>query len=328
MNQTILNRLRQAVKRGLDEKASQIIELHGAYLSRKDIRSLITYMDKIKMYSIGVIRYVYYVSPHRHDFDPSAEYSKVFDRIDYNRLLHRTEERYPEIFELLIKDNRFDASKDRPSGPYNYKNERTLRLLLENHPYTFDSSMVFIVACNRGFTNLVRELLDRPDVDPALANNEAIASACLYGHTDTIKMLLVDPRINPADQNNGAINDACRSNNINIVRLLLADERVDPNDPVNRCRPIYNTNNIEIIRLLMSDDRVDPSADNNKAIRNAVKYGPHRSSRVKYLLTDDRVFQPAVRKGLDRAIIEARWQGLTGIAELMIIAIQNFEKKC
>lgn len=89
----------------------------------------------------------------------------------------------------------------------------------------------------------------------------------------------------------------------------------------------YNTNNIEIIRLLMWDDRVDPSADNNKAIRNAVKYGPHRSSRVKHLLTDDRILRPAVRNGLDRAIIEARWQGLTEIVELLINAIRNFEKR-
>jgi len=325
MNRSILNQIKRAIRLNLEDKASQIVKSYGSYLSRKDIRSLITYMDAVKMYSYCVIRYIYYVSPHRHDFDPSTEYSEAFDRIDYNRMLHRTEEEYPEIFELLIQDDRFDASNDRPSGPYNYKNEQTLRRLLEGHPYTYEPSMVFIVACTRGFTNLVRELLDYPDINQALANNEAMVSACYHGHTDIIKMLLVDPRINPADQNNGAINGACRSHNMDAVRLLLADDRVDPNDPVNRSRPIYNTNNIEIIRLLMSDKRVDPSADNNKAIRSAVKYGPNktRAEQVKQLLTDDRVLRLEVRHGLDSAIIEARWQGLTGIAEMLITATRN-----
>ena len=50
MNRNICNQIKRAIKSNLEDKAGQIIESGGLYLSKRDLTRLITYMDKIKMY--------------------------------------------------------------------------------------------------------------------------------------------------------------------------------------------------------------------------------------------------------------------------------------
>ncbi len=53
----------------------------------------------------------------------------------------------------------------------------------------------FIPACKLGIIKFVEMLLKNKNIDPSLANNEAILNACEYGHCEIVKILLKDSRI-------------------------------------------------------------------------------------------------------------------------------------
>jgi len=94
---------------------------------------------------------------------------------------------------------------------------------------TVNEQYCFLVACEKGFTNLVSFLLTLPDVDPTLKDNHAIRIACEFGHVGVVKLLLKDKRIDPGSQNNYAIRHAAQNVHTTCLNYLKQDPRVDPN---------------------------------------------------------------------------------------------------
>jgi len=321
MNRIILNQIKRAIRLKLDDKAGQIIESNGKYLSKHDLTRLIAFMNKNKSYSYDVIRYIYYVSPYRHDFD-SFEHNHI--------LIQLTEHDYPKTTELLLRDSRFDRRNDPPITPYSYVNERTVRLLLENNThYGYELDAIFETACIRGFYDIVSDLLKSDAVDPSCDNNSPIRSACIFNRLPIVQLLLRDGRANPADTKNETIYYACYYGSAGMVKLLLEDERVDPDDARNPHKPIHIASHLDITRLLMNDGRVDPSSKNNKALRNAMSSdmweNGNKMQIIELLLTDRRVVRNEL--GMQKALRYAESCSNTDeIIGLLTAALQNVEK--
>ena len=325
MNRIILNQIKRAIRHKLDDKAGQIIESNGKYLSKHDLTRLIAFMKKNKSYSYDVIRYIYYVSPHRHDFDP-FEHNNEHNNI----LLQMAEYDYPKTTELLLRDSRFDIRNDTPITPYSYVNEHTVRLLLEdNTHYGYELGAIFETACIRGFYNIVSDLLKSDAVDPSYDNNGPLRSACIFNQLSIVQLLLRDGRANPADTKNETIYYACYYGSAGMVKLLLEDERVDPDDARNPHKPIHIASHLDITRLLMNDGRVDPSSKNNKALRNAMSSdmweNGNKTPIIELLLTDRRVVRNEL--GMQKASRYAKSRSNTDeIIGLLTAALQNVEK--
>jgi ankyrin repeat protein len=110
--------------------------------------------------------------------------------------------------------------------------------------------MVFIYACYKGLTDIVKLFLNDKRFNPADQSNKAFIGACYNGQFDIVKLLLNDKRVNPADQNNKAFIKSCINGIPYIVKLLLDNKRINPTDQNNKAfiESCYNQN-INIIKL-------------------------------------------------------------------------------
>jgi ankyrin repeat protein len=62
--------------------------------------------------------------------------------------------------------------------------------------------------------------------DPTANSNIALRTAAEYGHIDMVKLLLEYPQVNPAALDNAALKSSVENKYFDIARLLLDDERV------------------------------------------------------------------------------------------------------
>lgn len=192
-----------------------------------------------------------------------------------------------------------------------------------------------------GHANIVKMLLSHPTIDPNSCRRgqqwnehfEPILTASERGFTEVIRHLLDDQRTDPSICSNRAIYWACANGHIEIVRLLLSDERVDPNDPADGFSDVYVSEklplsaaaakgNLEIVRLLLSDERVDPLAKDDQAIIMA-SYNGHAD--IVRLILDAAVDRILCNTATDqvsfcnRTIILASEHGYADIVELLLL---------
>jgi hypothetical protein len=103
---------------------------------------------------------------------------------------------------------------------------------------TYDDCHAFVIAVERGFTEIVKLFLTNPKVDPSLRDNYCISISAQEGREDIVELLLKDPRVNPTATNNQAIKiakhfstfdkpiNASQKTYLNIIQLLWNDKRV------------------------------------------------------------------------------------------------------
>lgn len=146
----------------------------------------------------------------------------------------------------------------------------------------------FIIACRKGYQEIVKLLLSDKRIYPSIYEGDAIVKASAAGNAYIVKLLLNDPRVDPSDCHNNSILYASINGHIEVVKLLLNDPRVDPSAN-NNYSIVYASRNghTEMVKLLLNDPRVDPSDDQNSAIFFASRAG--HSEIVDLLLQDERV---------------------------------------
>ena len=300
MNRTILNRLRQAIRLNLEDKAGQIIKSYGSYLSKRDLTRLIEYMIKIKSYSYGVIRYIFYVSPHRHVFNP----------VEHNKLLCYTYG-YPAIIDLLWSDDRVvqEYLRIEELDAYAHSNidahyaaryvlsygtsRSSMRFLIDKIRSPYILSYALERAADHGYTDIVAYLFERySSVLDEQSCNYALRVASSGGFDSIVSILLKSGAKVDQYTLDHAMRGACfggkigGDTNLKTVRLLLEDLRSDPANRSNNS--IYyacTARNPEpgIVMLLLQDERVDPRKCNTHPIRSAEKFGI-----IRILLEDKR----------------------------------------
>lgn len=99
----------------------------------------------------------------------------------------------------------------------------------------------------------------RPDIE---LPNTAIQAACILGYTEIVKVLLDAPQLNLAENRNLVLTMAASYGRADVVALLLADLRVDPSASQNAALWVArNWNHTEIVEMLMRDPRVTALLD-------------------------------------------------------------------
>ncbi len=156
------------------------------------------------------------------------------------------------------------------------KHIEIVRFLLKN-PLTYNSDMIIISASEKGYTDLIKILLENPKINPSILNNYPIRCASLYGHIEVVKLLLTDPRVDPSEHNlmcdNGvkyyineymytiiydnAIINASMIKRMDILKLLLKDYRIDISDKKKFIKWVLKNDNIELNKFILSDEFLD-----------------------------------------------------------------------
>jgi ankyrin repeat protein len=123
----------------------------------------------------------------------------------------------------------------------------------------------FLKAVENNDINKVTLFLNDNEIDPAYNDNYAILYACNHGFYNIVKLLLNDKRVGLARQKHRKIvlNSASKEGHIEIVKLLLKDKRVNPTNFHNDSIWYANENNhTHIVLLLWSDKRVKATLNN------------------------------------------------------------------
>jgi len=222
MNKAVLTELKRAIKHNLEELSNQIIVSKGAYLSRRDIEHLITFMNRVKRYPYDVVYYIYNVSPYRDEFNPGAWH--IYS------LRFACRFGYIETVRLLLADSRVDLN-----------------------PGVYNDAITY--ACETGHTNIVRLLL--ADDRVGSPDDRAIRNASYAGQSEVVRLLLEDGRSNPSSLENYSIRYASFYGHIEIVRMLMNDVRVDPS-AMGNIALVYasSSGQTDIVKLLLTDARV------------------------------------------------------------------------
>jgi hypothetical protein len=133
-------------------------------------------------------------------------------------------------------------------------------------------------AARGGKTELVRQLLLDPRIDPSINDNRAMRLAYLGDHQEILNLILAHPRMYPSAYSMYVINEALDDGH--LVERLMADTRVDIAVNNNYAiRTASQTGHLYMVeQLIQSRDasgrlRVDPTALNNEAIRLASANG-------------------------------------------------------
>ena len=194
MNKVVLNQIKNALSHNLDERAGQIIESQGRYLSKKDYVSLMTYLITNGKYPCKLVSYICYRSAYGLE--------QKLDRLSYIMGL-ACFTGYADTVRMFLADIRIDPA---------YSNNIYLR-------YAF----------MKGHTEVVRILLEDERVDPIACQNE-VSGLCRNGYADILRMLLKDRRTDLSIPHNRPLETASFHGNEAIIRLLLEDDRVLRND--------------------------------------------------------------------------------------------------
>jgi hypothetical protein len=120
----------------------------------------------------------------------------------------------------------------------------------------------------------VKILMGIPEVNPGAERNIAIISACDKGYTEIVIELLRDTRVDPSSREDTPLRRACDKGNYRLAKVLLADDRVRPWSVGNEAiREASRQGSALIVRELLKNKKVDPCARDNEPIMNAIANG-------------------------------------------------------
>ncbi|CAH6420583.1 Hypothetical protein POVR2_LOCUS198 [uncultured virus] len=158
---------------------------------------------------------------------PPYEPVKTSDMLLHKALIRAIKSKYPENVKLLLSNAALDpAIKDNLALRTAIKYDESLAiaaLLIQDKrvDVSTDSDLLLRVACLRGNTELVKELVIKHNVDPSVMDQNAIMNACMKGHTKTVEFLLTDSRVDPTVRCDRAVRLAVFGEYYEISDLLL-----------------------------------------------------------------------------------------------------------
>ena len=250
----ICHNLKKYMKRGLEDRIAQIMGDTNKVklLSKRDLNSLMNFMEGKKIYSASIMEYIYIKSRYRYEDGIFILNISFFRAVCENGHL--------EVVKLLLSSE-----------------EIVRRFPLIKSGSAFDISLKY--ACQRGRLEVVKFLLSseiverfpKAHIDPSAENNCLVRWASSLGHLDIVKFLLSSevvnrfPKadINPSAQNNYAIRYASSNNHMEVAKYLLSEEIVNrfPKANIDPCaednhimRQACEKGNLDIMKFLLSDD--------------------------------------------------------------------------
>lgn len=183
-----------------------------------------------------------------------------------------------------------------------------VRVLLEDgrvDPSGGGENAALMEACVNGDLGMVQLLMGDTRVTP---NSDMLVVSCSCGHLDVVKCLINHPNVDPGYSNNLAMVSACENAQGEIMQFLMK-YRDDVNE---KCMEIASFGSIDSLRHLLQDGRLCPTANNNKALRVALEWLNY--SAINLLLDDQRVWN-SPRVPVDLYVLEN--VAATGDIELM-----------
>jgi ankyrin repeat protein len=133
----------------------------------------------------------------------------------------------PLLIELILKTNLINLNTKKYVDQY-INSITDLKIAMQcGFDILFCDNYLFHLSLYNGKVDIVKYLLSL-NVDPCgNIHYPAIISASVQGLDDIVKLLLDHPNINPTIQNNQALYLTLNMKRINVVNILLSDKRIN-----------------------------------------------------------------------------------------------------
>ena len=242
MNKVIVKRVKRAISLNLDEKAYHILVLHGAHLSKRDVQSIVKYMNIQWMYPCKVVRYVYYECAYRDEFGLDMWYSGEI------LIRHAIQMKYFDTVRLLLKDNRIGS---------------------------YGQNFVIQYAATYGYTSIVEHVLTNYTISE-YAITESIIGAVMDGYLTIVQLLVNDSRCRMKKIIYRAIDVACVHSQIDIIKYLLYESNMPYDicsaDMYNFIQMAIRNGCTNVVRLFLDDERSNSGFPNLQKIAESYFY--------------------------------------------------------
>lgn len=126
--------------------------------------------------------------------------------------------------------------------------------------------------------------------NPAFGKNVSLREAAVRGETQIVRELLQDPRVDPTDVSFQALRDSCTKGNLEIINLLLEDGRSDPwaGHPQNSFSISYKKKQLDVLCLLLNYDILNDKQTFSQTKKTGTPYNdvhdPMRDFYINHLL--------------------------------------------
>ncbi|KAI8622002.1 hypothetical protein BC830DRAFT_1076816 [Chytriomyces sp. MP71] len=168
-------------------------------------------------------------------------------------------------------------------------------------------------AASRGFTDIVRLLLEHGVADPCVNDHLPLIVAATKGYTQIVQLLLSDSRVDPTARNHAALLESVRTPA--LVQVFAGDPRVDLSFKFDAAlRTAARLGVAESVRILLRDSRVDPAGSRSAPLRLAATHNHVTVAEI--LLKDGRSDASACN---NQALVDAVSKGYTEIVRLLLI---------
>ena len=262
-NDSRFKRIIRCLKEKYPNKKTQIKELEDNYKENKkfidtvDSRRIQEIIKKMNLLFINITNLI----DLEFIYKPKTSITKNNEGYDTFSQGQEDQTRKRELLFLnkVIKNNIEEVINLLPNVNINTKNIRGYTALM--------------IACKKGYTDIVRELLTRNDIDVNLKNkynNTALILACQNGYTEIVRLLLTknDIDVNLKNKNNDtALFLACYKGYTDIVRELLTRNDININEQISNGWTVLmfacNNGYTEIVRELLTRNDININEQNN-----------------------------------------------------------------
>eukprot|EP01117_Protostelium_nocturnum_P020497 TRINITY_DN9246_c0_g1_i1.p1 TRINITY_DN9246_c0_g1~~TRINITY_DN9246_c0_g1_i1.p1 ORF type:complete len:239 (-),score=78.73 TRINITY_DN9246_c0_g1_i1:481-1197(-) len=117
-----------------------------------------------------------------------------------------------------------------------------------------DPLFQFFRSIKRGNYSIVLKCLEEKTMDPSLFNHSALMYAASKGYTELVKKILQHPNSNPNARDGEAMRLACKGGHINTVMILISDGRTFGH--LEGLRLAWRNKHIDIVELLLKSGKV------------------------------------------------------------------------
>jgi len=112
----------------------------------------------------------------------------------------------------------------------------------------------FISLFDKNQVNEIKDLINKNNSLVNIKQNYPIGLACEHGNLDLVKFILNFPEVNPSDYNNYAFSQAAGNGYIKILKILLSDKRLDLDNNYESIEFAYTNKHYDIVDFLFEID--------------------------------------------------------------------------
>ncbi|KAJ3280186.1 hypothetical protein HDU76_009250 [Blyttiomyces sp. JEL0837] len=195
----------------------------------------------------------------------------------------------------------------------------TVQYLISTFQGKIDFSYGLVKAANWGYFNIVKMLLELPNINAGYCKNQAIRDAAQKGYFNIVKVLAERRDVDVSVDDDYVLQTAAYHGDLDAVKFLVGLRGVSANACDNRTfKNAARRGHLDVVKFLLTLPGVDPTANDNEAVMLAVTNG--HEEVVKFLVTvpgvvlhsvDAELFKPYRRYPLEAFQIWLRYSGVT-----------------